>query len=101
MFQVFAMSSVCSPMLRPVTRFFTSGTKRSDVGWTQLAKQPDTLGRTARLKHATKPIRQILPEPDLNAAHALVSNLQNLVQPKDPDLQNAWGVANMPVVDSE
>jgi uncharacterized protein (TIGR03118 family) len=26
----------------------------------------------------------------------LVSNLQNLVQPKDPDLQNAWGVANMP-----
>jgi len=26
----------------------------------------------------------------------LVSNLQNLVQPKDPDLQNAWGVANAP-----
>ena len=26
----------------------------------------------------------------------LVSNTQNLVQPKDPDLQNAWGVANVP-----
>lgn len=26
----------------------------------------------------------------------LVSNLQNLVQPKDPNLQNAWGVANSP-----
>src|SRR6202163_4391188 len=67
MFQVFAISSVCSPMLRPVTRSFTSGT---DVGWTQLAKQPDTLGRAARLKHSTKPIRQILPQRDLDAAHA-------------------------------
>jgi uncharacterized protein (TIGR03118 family) len=26
----------------------------------------------------------------------LVSNVQNLVQPKDPSLQNAWGVANAP-----
>lgn len=26
----------------------------------------------------------------------LVSNVQNLVQPADPDLQNAWGVANAP-----
>jgi uncharacterized protein (TIGR03118 family) len=26
----------------------------------------------------------------------LVSNTQNLVQPKDPNLQNAWGVANSP-----
>jgi len=26
----------------------------------------------------------------------LVSNLKNLVQPKDPNLQNAWGVANAP-----
>lgn len=26
----------------------------------------------------------------------LVSNLQNLVQPADPNLQNAWGVANSP-----
>jgi uncharacterized protein (TIGR03118 family) len=26
----------------------------------------------------------------------LVSNTQNLVQPKDPNLQNAWGVANAP-----
>lgn len=26
----------------------------------------------------------------------LLSNVQNLVQPKDPDLQNAWGVANFP-----
>jgi uncharacterized protein (TIGR03118 family) len=26
----------------------------------------------------------------------LVSNLQNLVQPADPNLQNAWGVANAP-----
>ena len=26
----------------------------------------------------------------------LLSNVQNLVQPKDPDLQNSWGVANFP-----
>jgi hypothetical protein len=26
----------------------------------------------------------------------LVSNVQNLVQPKDPNLQNSWGVANAP-----
>jgi hypothetical protein len=26
----------------------------------------------------------------------LVSNLKDLVQPKDPNLQNSWGVANSP-----
>jgi hypothetical protein len=54
------------------------------------------LAATAGLLAAGSALAGDSDDPTAYIRTDLVSNVQNLVQPMDPNLQNAWGVANAP-----
>ena len=63
MLRLLAMSSVCSPMLRPATGFLTCGTKESDIGRAKLSQKPQPLRQASRAGDAAQPTERFCPSP--------------------------------------